>query len=69
MRVVCFDCFAGISGDMIIGAQLDLGVDIASLTDQLSSLKLSGYEIKCSSVQRSSIAATRNARERLLSSK
>ena len=59
MRVVYFDCFAGISGDMIIGAQLHLGVDLELLNKQLSSLKLSGYEIKSSSVKRSAIAATK----------
>ena len=59
MRVVYFDCFAGISGDMIVGAQLDLGVDIESLRDQLSSLGLSGYEISSSPVRRNAIAATK----------
>ena len=59
MRIVYFDCFAGISGDMIIGAQLDLGVDLESLKKQLSSLDLSGFEINSRRVQRSAIAATR----------
>lgn len=59
MRVVYFDCFAGVSGDMTIGAQLDLGVDLASLKEQLSSLELQGYEIKSRRVQRSGISATK----------
>ncbi len=59
MRVVYFDCFAGVSGDMIIGAQLDLGVDLESLKEQLSSLGLEGYEIKSRGVQRSEISATK----------
>ena len=57
MRIVYFDCFAGVSGDMIIGAQLDLGVDLESLKAQLSTLGLQGYEIKCHPVQRSGITA------------
>jgi uncharacterized protein (TIGR00299 family) protein len=59
MRAVYFDCFAGVSGDMIIGAQLDLGVDLESLKEQLSSFDLGGYEIKSSRIERSGIAATR----------
>lgn len=59
MRAVYFDCFAGVSGDMIIGAQLDLGVDLESLKQQLASLGLSGYEIKSRRVVRSGIAAAK----------
>lgn len=59
MRVVYFDCFAGVSGDMIIGALIDMGVDFELLTQQLSSLGLDGYEIKRRAVERSGIAATK----------
>lgn len=59
MRAIYFDCFAGVSGDMTIGAQLDLGVDLESLKEQLSSLELGGYEINSRRVQRSGISATK----------
>lgn len=59
MRVLYFDCFAGISGDMTIGALIDSGIDVESLKQQLSSLGLSGYEIKIDRVERSGIAATK----------
>jgi uncharacterized protein (TIGR00299 family) protein len=59
MRVVYFDCFAGVSGDMTIGAQLDLGVDLESLKEQLSSLELPGYEVKSRRVQRSGLSAVK----------
>ncbi|HXG65575.1 MAG TPA: nickel pincer cofactor biosynthesis protein LarC [Blastocatellia bacterium] len=59
MRGVYFDCYAGVSGDMLIGALIDLGVDIDTLRQQLSSLKLSGYEIRAHRVKRSGIAATK----------
>ena len=59
MRAVYFDCFAGVSGDMIIGAQLDLGVDLESLKQQLSPLGLDGYQIKSRRVERSGISATK----------
>src|SRR6185503_2726769 len=59
MRAVYFDCFAGVSGDMIIGAQLDLGVDLESLRQQLASLKLENYEISSRGVQRCGIIASK----------
>jgi pyridinium-3,5-bisthiocarboxylic acid mononucleotide nickel chelatase len=59
MRVAFFDCFAGISGDMTIGALLDAGVDFEALKHQLSSLALSGYELDVENVKRSGIAATK----------
>jgi uncharacterized protein (TIGR00299 family) protein len=59
MRSIYFDCFAGISGDMTVGALLDAGVDFAELQKQLSSLALSGYELGFEKVKRSSIAATK----------
>jgi len=41
MRVLYYDCFSGISGDMNLGAMLDLGVDADLLRTELSKLKLS----------------------------
>ncbi len=38
-----FDCFSGISGDMTLGALLDLGVDAADFREAVKSLGLSGY--------------------------
>ena len=40
MRVLYFDCFAGVSGDMTIGALIALGLDVESLKQQLASLGL-----------------------------
>ncbi|MFY9609981.1 MAG: nickel pincer cofactor biosynthesis protein LarC [Blastocatellia bacterium] len=59
MRVLYFDCFAGVSGDMIIGALLDLGVEFDALRRQIDSLSLEGYEIRTDRVMRSGIAATK----------
>ncbi|HEX5732720.1 MAG TPA: nickel pincer cofactor biosynthesis protein LarC [Blastocatellia bacterium] len=59
MRVLYFDCFAGVSGDMTIAALIDLGIDVDSLKRQLSSLGLSGYQIRIDRVERSGIAATK----------
>lgn len=59
MRAVYFDCFAGVSGDMIVGAQLDLGVDLELLRGQISSLGLGNYEITSKRVDRNGITATK----------
>ncbi|MGI6421703.1 MAG: nickel insertion protein [Syntrophomonadaceae bacterium] len=40
-KILYFDCFAGISGDMVVGALLDLGADQDKLYQHLSGLKLS----------------------------
>ena len=59
MRIAYFDCFSGISGDMILGAMLDLGLDSKKLTSHLSKLQLSGYQIEVSREQRGPITGTR----------
>jgi uncharacterized protein (TIGR00299 family) protein len=59
MRALYFDCFAGVSGDMLIGALIDLGVDLDALSNQLSSLGLSAYQVKAERVKRSGIAAVK----------
>jgi len=46
MKVIYFDCFSGISGDMILGALLDLGLDPDVWKKELWKLPLEGYEIK-----------------------
>ena len=52
-----FDCFSGISGNMIIGALTDLGVQISTLRNELKKLAITGYEIDAERVQRSGIEA------------
>jgi uncharacterized protein (TIGR00299 family) protein len=59
MRTLYFDCFSGASGDMILGALVGVGVDARLLTEALSLLGVSGYEINFETVDRSGISATR----------
>jgi uncharacterized protein (TIGR00299 family) protein len=58
MKTLYFDCFAGASGDMILGALVGVGVDPRELTEKLSALNVSGYEIDFETVDRSGISAT-----------
>ncbi len=59
MKIAYFDCFAGISGDMCLGALVDAGVDIKKLGLLLGKLPVSHYHLKSRKVSRSGIAATK----------
>jgi uncharacterized protein (TIGR00299 family) protein len=58
MKTLYFDCFAGASGDMILGALVGVGVKPRELIEQLSRLDVSGYEVSFETVDRSGISAT-----------
>ena len=45
MRILYFDCFAGVSGDMILGACIDSGVPLEILKKELQKLNLDGFEL------------------------
>src|SRR5262245_12299844 len=63
-RVLYFDCFSGISGDMVLGALIDAGLPIADLKRALGSLAMPGYEVSTSRVLRAGVSATKfNVRE------
>ena len=59
MKIAYFDAFSGISGDMTLGAFLQLGVSLDALRHELSGLKLSGYRLRQTIRQRSGIQATK----------
>jgi hypothetical protein len=58
MRTLYFDCFAGASGDMILGALVAAGADARALQEQLALLDVAGFEISFEAVDRSGIGAT-----------
>src|SRR5439155_520433 len=57
MKTLYFDCFSGISGDMTIGALLDLGLEFEYLKAELKKLPVEGYELRMSRVVRSNLSA------------
>ena len=59
MKLAYFDCFSGISGDMVLGALVDAGVDLRELESELRKLHLEGWEISAEKVQRKAIRATK----------
>lgn len=60
MQVLYYDCFCGISGDMNLGALIDLGVDKDYLIKELSKLKLDAeYEISIKKDIKRGISGTR----------
>jgi uncharacterized protein (TIGR00299 family) protein len=58
-RLLYFDCFAGASGDMVLGALLDAGLPLDELRHALGSLTIGGYEVVAERVSRAGVAATR----------
>jgi len=59
MKIAYFDCFAGISGDMILGALFDCGLNQSLWNKELSKLNLPGYEVEVKKVEKQHLAATK----------
>ncbi len=55
MRTIYADCFSGISGDMILGALLDLGLDEQAWLNELHKVGAERFTVTISTVQKSSI--------------
>jgi pyridinium-3,5-bisthiocarboxylic acid mononucleotide nickel chelatase len=59
MKILYYDCFSGISGDMNLGAMLDLGVSEECLISGLNALNLDGWHIETKREQRHGITGTK----------
>lgn len=55
---ICFDCFSGVSGDMLVGSLLGLGASENYLKECLDSLNLSDYKIKISKFSKNGYEVT-----------
>ncbi len=58
MKALYFNCFSGISGDMTLGALLDLGIDQEHFVNELEKLDLNGYTIEIKKQIKKSIIGT-----------
>src|SRR6187549_1539453 len=58
-RILYFDCFSGIAGDMVLGALLDAGLPFDQLKSALGSLAIGGYEVTAERVLRAGVSATK----------
>ena len=54
-RMLYFECYSGISGDMAVAAMLDLGADREALDRALSSLDLKGFRTEVTRVSKSGL--------------
>ena len=59
VRTLYLDIFSGISGDMFVGALIDLGVEFRDLDRELRKLGLVGYHLHAAKKQKSSISGTK----------
>ena len=59
MKLAYLDAFSGVSGDMTVGALLDLGLPLARVRETIVSLGLDGVTVDAERVARSGIAATK----------
>lgn len=58
-RLVYFDCSSGASGDMLLGALVDLGLPLDALRAELLRLPLRGYRLEARRVHRAGLHATK----------
>jgi hypothetical protein len=58
MRTAYFDCFAGASGDMILGALLDAGLNLEDLERELARLPIHDFSVEVESVEKGGIGGS-----------
>lgn len=59
MKTAYFDCFSGVSGDMILGSLVDAGLEIGELESELSKLPVRGFRLQAEKTTRRGISGTR----------
>ena len=58
MKIAYFDCSSGISGDMVVGALIDSGLDIKTLQRELKRLPIKDYSVSASRDERHHIVGS-----------
>ncbi|HXZ18713.1 MAG TPA: nickel pincer cofactor biosynthesis protein LarC [Candidatus Acidoferrales bacterium] len=58
MKIAYFDCFSGASGDMLLGALVDSGLDLTRLETELRRLPLADWSIAAEKTKKKGVAAT-----------
>lgn len=58
MKIVYFDCFAGASGDMILGSLLDAGLGLEQLRGELAKLHLTHFDVQVQKVEKRGIGGS-----------
>ncbi|MEH7415641.1 LarC family nickel insertion protein [Neobacillus drentensis] len=59
MKAIYLDCISGISGDMTLGALIDMGADLSYIVDHLRQLPVDPFEIKVHKIIKLGINATK----------
>ena len=59
MKVAYLDCFAGVAGDMLVGALLDAGLPLTDLQTELDKLNITGWQIDVKRVKKQGVTGTK----------
>jgi len=58
MKIAYFDCFAGASGDMILGSLMDAGLELVQLKGELAKLHLSHYDLQVKKIVKKGVGGS-----------
>ncbi|MDO8785723.1 MAG: nickel pincer cofactor biosynthesis protein LarC, partial [Syntrophales bacterium] len=59
MKIAYFHCFAGVAGDMILGALLDAGLSLEKLQADMEKLPFKGFRLEMERVSKNGISGTK----------
>lgn len=59
MKIAYFDCFSGVSGDMLIGSLLDAGIEWAVFENELQKIPVDGFAVSAAKVLKKHLSATK----------
>jgi uncharacterized protein (TIGR00299 family) protein len=59
LKIAYFDCFSGVSGDMILGTLVDAGLEVSELEAELRQLRVGGFRLQVEKTTRRGISGTK----------